>query len=61
MLFRSVSQSRYSKEARKLGFSEEEFPVFTCTGGGRCFPVTEEGIEIVDVDLYEKILEIEKK
>lgn len=46
-------------QLRELGYTEEEYPVFECTGGGRCFTSTIEWDEIYDHKLWKLIQKYE--
>jgi len=48
------------EQLRKLGMSEEDYPVFECVGCGRCLADTEFD-EVYDKELLKKIIEIENK
>ena len=48
------------EQLRELGLTEEEYPVFECSGGGRCFSSDIEFDEVYDEELLKKIKEIEK-
>lgn len=46
-------------QLRELGFNEEEYPVFECTGGGRCFSNDMQWDEIYDEKLWKLIQKYE--
>lgn len=48
------------EQLRKIGLSEEEYPVFECVGGGRSFSIDMEWNEIYDVELWEEIKKFEE-
>lgn len=54
-----LSYSRYWDQLRELGFNDEEYPLFECTGGGRCFSKDIKFDEVYDQGLLNKIIAIE--
>mgnify|MGYP001617477109 CR=1 FL=1 len=48
-------------QLRDLGLSEEEYPLFTCSGGGRSFSPDMQFDEIYDPALWSKIQAVETK
>lgn len=46
-------------QIRALGYTEEEYPIIACTGGGRCFSVADTWDELYEPELWELIKEYE--
>jgi len=55
------SGSNLWNQLRDLGMSEEDYPVFACTGGGRSFSHDQEFDEVYDADLLAKIKAVETR
>lgn len=49
----------YGPQLRALGFSEADYPVIECTGGGRVFRADDTYAEVYDSALLAEILEVE--
>lgn len=47
-------------QLRQIGYNEEEYPVFQCSGGGRCFGRFDKFDKVYDQELLDKIRKIEK-
>jgi hypothetical protein len=52
-------RDRYWDELRELGLSEEEYPVFECIGGGRCFTSKSKYEVVYDKKLLKAVHKIE--
>ena len=46
-------------QLREIGYDEENYPVFDCIGGGRCFSKDDKWDKIYDEKLLKKIVRIE--
>ena len=57
--FFDLSYPELWEQLRDLGYSEKEYPVFECTGGGRCFGNNDKYDKIYNQELLDKITEIE--
>jgi hypothetical protein len=49
------------EQLREIGLNEDDYPVFECIGGGRCFDVDMVFDEIYDKELWEEIKKFEKE
>ena len=56
-----LSGTKYWDQVRKLGLTEEEYPVFECIGGGRCFTSNSTFEKVYDKKLLKAVQEIEAK
>lgn len=56
-----LSYPEYAEELRRIfEYSDEDYPVIECTGGGRCFDKNQKFDEVYDQKLLDRILEVEK-
>lgn len=46
-------------QLRAIGYTEDEYPIFECTGGGRCFGRHDNYDKVYDQELLDKIKAIE--
>lgn len=54
-----LSGSNLWDQLREIGLTEEEYPVFECTGGGRLFSKDMVWDELYNEELWKKIQEVE--
>ena len=56
-----LSYAEYWPQLRTVGYSEEEYPIIECTGGGRCFDSDMEFDEVYAPELIKLINKVEAR